>query len=212
MSEMVNDILNQVDLDALATQLGTDPESARQAVEAAVPTLAQGLSTEAQSEDGARSLATALERDHGADLIESADPLAAVDPQAGMGILGHLFGDQTGEVEKQLGGLTGKGGGLFSKLLPLLAPLVMSWLTKKMGSPKAGDSDGSVLGDLGGLGDLLGGEASSGRSGMPDLGGLFDMLGGGGLGDLAGKGGSPQGDVDTGGVPDVDDIFGGDKK
>ena len=53
------------------------------------------------------------------------------------------------QVTNQLGGLGG-GDSLFAKLLPMLAPLVMSYL----GGKKSSSSDGS---GGGGLTDLLGG-------------------------------------------------------
>jgi hypothetical protein len=59
-------------------------------------------------------------------------PLALVDFSDGEKIVGHMFGDNAGAVEQRLGA-TGKAEeGLFSKLLPMLAQLVMSWLAGRM--------------------------------------------------------------------------------
>src|SRR6478736_6792218 len=64
--------------------------------------------------------------------------------------LASRLGGSSDEVVNQLGGLGGTSGGLVQKLLPLLAPIVMSWLANKMGQ--------------GGLGGMLGGGAGSASS------------------------------------------------
>ena len=81
--------------------------------------------------------------------------LADVDEQDGQKIVGNIFGGNTDQVMSQLGGV-GSGAGLgrerllVQKLLPILAPIVMSWLANK-------------LGQGGGLGSILGGGSGAGR-------------------------------------------------
>ena len=72
-----------------------------------------------------------------------------VDEQDGRAIVGNIFGGNTDQVVSQLGGLGGTSGSLVQKLLPLLAPIVMSWLANKMGQ--------------GGLGGMLGGGSGADR-------------------------------------------------
>ena len=75
-------------------------------------------------------------------------------------------------MTNQLGNVGGAGGeGLISKLLPLLAPIVMSYLAKKLGGGGADQAGGGGLGDL--LGGILGGQAGGAAGG-----GLGDLLGG----------------------------------
>jgi hypothetical protein len=59
--------------------------------------------------------------------------------------------------------------GDLSSLLPLLAPLLMSFLAKKAGGSSSAGSTGG-----GGIGDLLGGFLGGGSGG----GGIEDLLGG----------------------------------
>jgi len=59
---------------------------------------------------------------------------------------------------------------MVAKLLPILAPIVMGYLGKKL--------RGGGL-DAGGLGSLLGGEREEVRKQDSGLGGLMDLLGGG---------------------------------
>lgn len=228
MTTETDEILSQVNVSQLATQLGTDEATAREAVEAALPTLLAGVTNEAHDPARADALAQAVAKDHDAGTLDADDPLARVDPAEGDKIVSHLFGDDRGAVESQLQGfLGGASGSLVQKVLPLLAPLVMSWLARKMGG-----GGGRTTGGAGGLGDILGdvlsggaggGSAGAGRGGGGGLGDILGQLGGkagGGsplddlLGSILGPG-SPaprQSPRDGGGgetgVTDVGDVFG----
>ncbi len=175
MTSMVDDILGRIPADDLAAQLGTDPETAMDAARKALPALLGGLSSNV-SAGGGDSLSSALQRDHDGSLLDRPDPLAAVDAADGQKILGHVFGDQQSQVIETLGATSRGGSSIFSKLLPILAPLVMAALAKRVGGALGGGGGGG-LSDL--LGGLLGGEVQKGKSSQPDLGGLFDILGGG---------------------------------
>lgn len=205
MSNMIDEILSQLPADDLAARLGTDPETAMDAARRALPALLSGLDLEVQSGQ-ADALGAAALKDHDPGILAQDNPLSLIDFSDGEKFLGHMFGDNRGAVEQRLGASGKAEAGLFSKLLPMLAPLVMSWLAGRMKS-KAGSASsgggggglGDILGGLlggegaggtapgGGLGDLLGGilggEKEAGKQAMPDLGGLFDMFGGGGRDD-----------------------------
>src|SRR6478609_10715971 len=137
-----DEILDQVPVDQLAGQLGVGSDEVRQALEQARPALLGGLQANASDSSGADSLLAALS-DHQAPVNSVGD----VDEQDGRAIVGNIFGGNTDQVVNQLGGLGGTSGSLVQKLLPLLAPIVMSWLAKKMGQ--------------GGLGGMLGGGSDS---------------------------------------------------
>lgn len=215
---MSDEILSQISIADLAARLGTDEASARQAVETALPALLAGVSGEAANPNEREKLAVAVARDHDANLLDSDDPLAQVDIADGDRIVHHLFGDQRGEVETHLERVTGGGAGsLVSKLLPILAPLVMSWVARKMTGTSGSESSGG-----GGLGDILGqvlGGGSTGTSGAGSAtggGGLGDILGGvlGGATASGGAGGGGLGDVlgqlggQAGGGGGLDDLLG----
>lgn len=223
MASMVDDILAQISPEDLAQRLDTDPDTAMDAVRKALPTLAGAMSGNVQA-GGGEELGAAIQRDHDGSLLDNSQPLAAVDTTDGAKILDHVLGSRRGEVEQTLGSTSQAGSSIFSRLLPMLAPLVMAWLGKRLGGGGAtasqadsGGGLGDVLGDLMGggsaggagaaggglggiLGDLLGGEVNQSRSAMPDLGGLFDMLGGG----SSSSQGSGKRDDD---IPDVGDAF-----
>lgn len=178
MTEL-QDILGQIPVDQIAGMLGTDRQTAQTAVEAAVPTLLAGLHSNAQAPEGAASLESALSQHHDG-LVDGGVDAAQVDTADGEKIVNHVFGGRQDQVANQLAGtaqLGGVGGDLVRKLLPLLAPIVMSYLANKVLGGR-GQAGGGALGggaggiDLGGiLGGILGGAGGAG-------GGLGDILGG----------------------------------
>lgn len=133
MTEL-HDILRQIPVDQIAVILGTDQQTAQVAVEAAVPTLLAGMQNNAQASDGAASLESALGQ-HQDGLLEGGVDVSQVDTADGEKIVSHVFGGQQDQVASQLAGtsqLGGVGGDLIKKLLPILAPIVMSYLAKKV--------------------------------------------------------------------------------
>ncbi|MDR7081488.1 hypothetical protein J2X01_000765 [Arthrobacter ginsengisoli] len=191
MTEL-DDILGQIPVDQVAGLLGTDQQTAQAAVEAAVPTLLAGMHNNAQASDGAASLESALGQ-HQDGLLEGGVDVSQVDTSDGEKIVNHVFGGQQDQVASQLAGapqLGGVGGDLIKKLLPILAPIVMSYLANKVLGGR-GQSSGAA-------GTGAGGAGASGHAGGIDLGGILGrMLGGagaaaggaggmGGLGDLLG--------------------------
>jgi hypothetical protein len=192
----VEEIMSQIPLSRLAEQLGVDEETAANAARHALPALLGGIQANADDPGGAASFGEAVQQ-HDAGLIEGGVDLDQVDTSEGDKIVNHVFGPNRDQVAQQLGGVGGVGGeGIVAKLLPLLAPIVMSYLAKKL-------AGGGGAGGGGGLGDLLGGVlggAAGGSGGGPDLGGLLGGLLGGG-----GAGGSGEGSDG----PDLGGLLGG---
>ena len=170
----IDDLLAQIPMDQLARQLGVAPEEAEELTRQALPALVGGMEANAREPGGERSLAEAIQQ-HDDDLLDGRVDLGQIDTDDGRKIVGHVFGDNRDQVISRLG--SGGKESMMSKLLPLLAPLVMSFLAKKVGggggSSGAGSTGGGGIGDL--LGGLLGG--GSGGSGLEDL--LGGLLGGG---------------------------------
>jgi hypothetical protein len=189
----VDDLMGQIPMGQLASQLGVSEAEAEEAVRAALPALLSGMQANAQDPDGAASLQHALGQ-HDGSLLDGGIDLEQVDTDDGAKIVHNIFGDHEGAVVNQLGGLGGLGGGLIAKLLPMLAPLLMGYLGKSFGgggssapAPSGGSSTSGMGpgaapstssddgGGGGGLGDILGGLLGGGGGG---LGGLGDVLGG----------------------------------
>lgn len=198
----LDSLLAQLPMNDIAAKLGVDAATAQSAVQAALPALLGGLGANAQDPAGAASIEKALSR-HDGSLVEGGVDLAAVDPVDGEKIVSHVFGSNEQQVVSALGQSTGGGAGLMSKLLPILAPIVMSFLAGKFlggrsGAPEQNTASAPASND-GGIGDLLGSVLGGGGvgGGASSGGGLGDLLGGllgggkssgggGGLGDLLG--------------------------
>jgi hypothetical protein len=194
-----DEILAGIDPRQLAAALGTDEATAMNAAAAAIPTLIGSLQANAASTEGSEGLLNALGQHAGSGLFGDTVDLNAVDTADGQKILAHALADDP----QRLQAVSGLGGNLLSKLLPLLAPIVMSYLARKLGmggSTTSQAGSGDVLGDL--LGGLLGGAGGSAAGG-----GLGDILGqilGGGQ-----AAGAPAPDTQTGyaPAPDSGNIF-----
>lgn len=153
----IDDILGQISLPQLASKLGTDEQTAESATRNALPALLGGLQANAQDPDGEASLQEALGQ-HDSSLVDGGVDLDQVDHGQGQQILGNIFGGNAGAVTNQLGGMGGGGqSDLMQKLLPMLAPIVMSYLAKQMGGGAGAGGMGGMLGSvLGGMGGKIG--------------------------------------------------------
>lgn len=180
----IDDLLARLPIDQIAASLGVDEDTAEQATRQALPALIGGMQANAQDADGAASLAKALD-DHDDDLVDGGVDLGRVNTDDGDKIVSNVFGGNRDQVVNQLAGFNSKGGGsdLIGKLLPMLAPIVLSYLAGKVkGGGSAAPSQQAQSG--GGLADILGGLLGGGGSGSG--GGLGDLLGS--LGGLLGGG------------------------
>ena len=168
-------LLNQLQgqpLEQMAQQLDVSPAQAGSAVSAALPMMLGALAGNAQTAGGAQALLGALQRDHaggGADLGGLlGGVLGAASKQLdASGILGHIFGSQQAQAQNQIGQASGLSSGQAGQLLQMLAPIVMGFLAKQVGSAKL---------DAGGLGNLLGGLLGQGGQSQPQSGGLAGGL------------------------------------
>ena len=157
--------LDQSHIESIARQLGVDPAQAGNAVQQALPLLMGGLARNATSPQGSSALHSALERDHaGIDMggllgqvlgggqgggsgagglgdvlgavLGSGSPGGNDGTEVGGAILGHIFGGRREQAARGLGQTSGLGNAGASRLLAMLAPLVMAALgnmTRKQG-------------------------------------------------------------------------------
>jgi hypothetical protein len=178
----IDDLLAQIPMDQLARQLGVTPGEAEKLTRQALPALVGGMEANAHDPRGATSLMRAIGK-HDNDLLDGGVDLDQVDTDDGYKIVLNVFGNNSDKVINRLG--SGKQDSMMSKLLPMLAPIVMAYLAKRMtGGPKSSTKSGTKAkagaDDAlpGGLGELLGGLLGGGSGGSGGGGGLGDLLGG----------------------------------
>ncbi|MEO7672844.1 MAG: DUF937 domain-containing protein [Pyrinomonadaceae bacterium] len=166
-------------VDQISQQVGAEPSLVNTAIQAALPMILGGLANNAASPEGAESLNGALERDHHGGILENLGGLgnmifggqeaAPPPPRADAGgILGHIFGNNQGQVAQEVSNKSGLSISQVAPILMMLAPIVMSYLGQQKQQQGVG-ADG--LGGL--LGGLLGGgqQAAAQSSGNP----MIDM-------------------------------------
>jgi hypothetical protein len=184
MSDLTNQVMGHLDdqrIQAIAQQLGVDPSEAESAIKQAMPLLIGGLARNAQTDEGAGALHSALGDHAGTDVGSILGSVLGGGGGLGNGaaILGHIFGARQDQAAQGLGQQTGLGSQNAGQLLAILAPVVMGVLgnaTQRQGMNASG------------LGSVLGQEAQ--RIGTGSAGGLlgavFDQDGDGkfGLGDV----------------------------
>ncbi len=201
----LDDLLNALPLDQIAGKLGIDPSDAQSAVSGLLPAIFGGLQANANDPAGAASLQEALTQ-HSPGLVEGGINIDDVDTDDGDKIAGHIFGGSKDQVVAKVAETTGAQPSILSKLLPTLAPIALSYITKQLSNrgaapaqtqaapaqvPQAQAQPAGQAGgiDLGGIiGSILGGGGSSapaqqaGGGGIDIgsiLGGLGGLLGGG---------------------------------
>lgn len=198
----VDDILQNLPIDQLAQELGADPQEVQQAAQSALPALLGGLQANAQDPAGASSIVEALGQ-HDDDLVRGGVDLGQVDQADGEKIASHIFGSNEEQVYSALGS-SGAGGGLIRRLIPILAPIVLSYIANRVlkggggglgggGAATPAPADNTAQGGPGSLDsmlqDVLGGALGGGtatqqapaptQQSQPSAGGsILDVLGG----------------------------------
>jgi hypothetical protein len=173
--EILNGQLDDNLLSQLSEHIGAEPEQTSQAANGIFATLLGGLNNNAQKPGGLEMLSSVLDRDHDGSVLDDVFGMvmgggnqAPEQSRAtnGSGILRHILGDQQEVAAQHIGQKSGLDMSQIMKLMPILAPIVMSVLgkSKSQGNLGLGDLAGILLGGTqqaqqqhgGGLGDLLG--------------------------------------------------------
>ena len=185
-TNLIQGAIGQQIIGSAANQLGINESQAQSAVSAAVPFLLSALNKNAQN-GGAEGIFTALDNHNGGILDNLSGFLGqGGNQQDGLGILGHVLGNNQQNVESAISKESGLNMGQVTQILALVAPIVMGYLGRQKQSEGL-DSNG-IAGLLGGL---VGGSNATANQGGINLGGfekLLDQDGDGqlGLGDAMG--------------------------
>ena len=149
---------------ALGDQFGLSAGDAEGALKSLIPSLAKGISQNAEG-GGLAALAKAVQSGGHKKYLEDPNLLAqSTTKDEGNAILGHILGskDVSRSLAQKASAQTGIGEDILKKMLPLVATMAMGSLGKKSESPDLGSMLGGILGGkgdsgggLGALGDLL---------------------------------------------------------
>jgi hypothetical protein len=162
----IEEILRQVPMDQVAAALGLDPRAAEAATRVVIPALLGGMKANAADPAGAESLANAVAQ-HDASAL-GAD-LDQIDTTDGQRIVDNVFGEQTIAVVAQIAGMTPvPGANYIEKLLPIIAPIVMSYLAKKLVTGGAKSTTAEATRQLTGLTRKTGVAAGAGAVKLGD--------------------------------------------
>lgn len=189
----------------LSQHIGAEPQQTASAAQGIFATILGGLANNASNEGGLSALGAALDRDHDGSMLDDLMGMvggmmnnggAQAGATNGLGILGHILGDRQETAAEQIGQSSGLNMSQVMKLMPILAPIVMSVLgrARSQGNMGLGDLAGVLMGSAqnaqqGGFGDLLGmvlGQVMGGGQQQQQASGAADMIGSV-LGGLFGK-------------------------
>lgn len=191
MPSLLDDFASQIQgntLTQMSQQLGADEATTSKAIAMALPMLLGGLAREAGTPAGAQSLEQALDKDHDGSLLENVSALFGGQPAGavsscaldGAGILGHILGGQRAPVEQGVGRASGLNSEQVGRLLIMLAPLVMAYLSRHKQAQGA---------SAGGVGPVLRREQDEIVRRAPSAGGLLGQI----FGAAGGQSGGGQG-------------------
>jgi hypothetical protein len=167
---LLNNALNSDTVKQISQQLGADEGATSDAIQAALPMLLGGLANTSASQSGATSLLGALDRDHDGSILDDLGAfLGDYLSGRGAGILGHIFGEQEGAVERGVSQASGLHLSKVGPLLMMLAPIVMGALGRAR--REQGMDVGDLPKELGNAAQQTGGDQGL----LGALSSMFDM-------------------------------------
>ncbi len=185
MDLLGNALQQQGGIDQISRETGIDKEKVASVVGGAVPMMMGALARNSAQTSGAEALASALNRDHDGSILD--DVVSALGRSAvqrsGAGALGHIFGSRQDQTTAALGKMSGLDGDSVTRILALLAPLVLGALGRSQ-RPTTPPATGGTGFDLGGLAAALAGGRKEAERRAPQSGMLTQILDRDGDGDV----------------------------
>lgn len=180
----INDIIAQAGgIGAISRELGVDEGTAQSGVSALLPAVLGGFRGQVeQSPQGIGGLGGMLSSLGGGGLLDSVLSPGPSNVSAGNNVLGQIFGspDTSRAVASDAATKSGISPDLLKKMLPLVAMLVVGYMSKHAGGGQENSGTGGGIGGM--IGSMLGGgqQQGTGTAGLDGLGSLASMLGVGG--------------------------------
>lgn len=131
LMNMLAEAMSGGTLQSISREIGADPQATSKAISAALPILLGALDRNTDQPSGADALLNALQTKHDGSILED---LAGFLNQGrfddGDQILGHVLGGKRQSVETGLSRASGLDLSSVSRLLPMLAPIVLGAVGK----------------------------------------------------------------------------------
>ena len=178
ITQLLNSGLGQQIINGIGGQVGTSEKETSSVISASLPVILGMLQKNATSEEGASGIMNALNKHDGGILDNLSGFLNSGDTTDGNGILGHILGGKKGNVENAISKQTGVSSFDVSKIIAMLAPIVMGYLGRQTKNENV--TSGSGLGGV--LGGLLGNAGVASSVGGSILTSMLDQDGDGQLG------------------------------
>ncbi|ORB26236.1 DUF937 domain-containing protein [Mycolicibacterium parafortuitum] len=185
----LDDLYAQIPTQQIAQRLGADENEVGSAVKTLLPVLVGGLQHNAADPGAAAGIAAAADNHAASGLLDGGVDVDQVDEADGSKAIAKIFGgNDTGQVASALSGGGAGNSELINKLLPILAPIVLAYIGRKLSGGQSAPSgqSGGGLGDI--LGGILGGGQGAGGGGDNPLGSILGSV-------LGGDKGGPLGDI-----------------
>jgi hypothetical protein len=160
----LNALLDLIPVGDIAKQLGIDEDVAEAAVKQVLPGLVGGLAANAKRDDKSAEALSNVLKHHNKGIAKS---VKDVDTADGAKIVRNVFGENEDKVVDKLAAASTKSdvtGDLIKQILPIVAPIVLSWLASQFLGGKTETTTAAAPKEeasSGGIGDLLGGLLSS---------------------------------------------------
>ncbi|MGV0794207.1 DUF937 domain-containing protein [Mycolicibacterium sp. XJ1819] len=190
----LDELFAQIPVQDIARKVGADEAEVNSAIRTLVPALVGGMAQNVQSgEVDSGDLESTVAEQGSSNLLDGGVDVDQVDAKQGDQFVARIFGgNDSNQVASALAGGGAGNSELIQKLLPILAPIVLAYIGKKLTGSTAGapadTQSGGGLADI--LGSILGGAGGGSGGGDNPLGSILgSVLGGkqgGGLGDILG--------------------------
>ena len=169
MASLLDQVMSQLQgggIGQMGRTLGLGEEDVSKVVGGAVPALMAALTRNSGSSEGASALLGALDRDHDGSILDDVAGFlsSAGSADQGAGIVRHALGERQARLESALSRTSGVDAASVSKIVSMIAPLVMGALGRTKQQRGL---------DAGGLASMLGEERDMARQRSPEA---VDML------------------------------------
>ena len=145
----LDDLYSQIPVQQIAGRLGVDESEVDSAVKTLVPVLVGGLKHNAEDAGTAQGIASAADSHARSGLLDGGISVEQVDEADGSRAVAKIFGgNDTGQVASALSGGGAGNSDLIQKLLPILTPIVLAYIGKRLsgGTQVPGQSGGGGIG------------------------------------------------------------------